>query len=294
MKKYLVAGLAAAALVVAGGLYNEADARAKGEGIVGSAHDFTDNFGDWSPSVGTDYTNTYAQEAGDGGWNYRGEICRVCHAPHDKGRTAWKDWANDEGIDGGLLWNHALSDTSVYAMYTSDSLEGQIAGQVIGKSKLCLSCHDGTVALNAFDGQQTNTYTFTADDNSTGTFIQGVKSGFTIGPGRAGSDNDFLMGTHPISVAYAEGMFAQNPKVGRAGGLHVPEGKTFGNLVEMTGAPTVDMVLEAGMVQCHSCHDVHDSAGINAIGTRLNRAGQGLAANRGADPSGLCLSCHNK
>ena len=284
MKKYLVVGLAAAALVVAGGMYSEADARAKAQGIVGSAHDFTDSLDANTPAG-----------ARDESWNYRGEICRVCHAPHDKGRTAWKDWANDEGIDGGLLWNHQLSDTIVYTMYTSDSLEGAIAGNVIGKSKLCLSCHDGTVALNAFDGRQGNDFGTAAAPLNGGVFMGNLDNGFTIGPGRTGSENDFLMGTHPISVQYAAGLLGPvNPKVNRAGGLHIPEGKTFGNLVEMTLAPTVDMVLEQGMVQCHSCHDVHDSVDVNAVGTRLNRAGQGLAANRGADPSGLCLSCHNK
>ncbi|MFH7325805.1 hypothetical protein [Desulfurivibrio sp. C05AmB] len=292
MKKYLVVGLAAAALVVAGGLYNEADARAKGAGIVGSAHDFTDNVNAETGSSFRDYTGTDFQEAADG-WNYRGEICRVCHAPHDKGRTAWKEWGEEVG-ETGLLWNHQLADTDVYDMYESSSLEGDIAGNVIGKSKLCLSCHDGTVALNAFDGQQGGAFGTAEEPLNGGVFMGNLSNGFTIGQGRAGSGTDFLMGTHPISVAYAEGHFAENPKVGRAGGLHNPDGQVFGNLVKMTDAPTVDMVLEQGMVQCHSCHDVHDSPGVNAIGTRLNRAGQGLAGNRGADPSGLCLSCHNK
>ncbi|MBD1400674.1 hypothetical protein [Pelovirga terrestris] len=285
MRKLLVFALVATFAFGATALVaTDADARAMANGIVGSAHDFTNNR---DGSVALDAENNLIPNR-DESWNYRGEICRVCHAPHDKGRTAWSSWGEEVG-ETGLLWNHALSQTADYPMYASSSLEGEISNQVIGKSKLCLSCHDGTVALNAFDGQQDKPAT-----DPDAVLIQSFSNGFTIGPGRTGSDNDFLMGTHPISVAYAAGFYDENPKVGRNGGLHIPDGQVFGNLVKMTGAPTVDMVLEQGMVQCHSCHDVHDSKDVNAVGTRLNRAGQGLAENRGGDPSGLCLSCHNK
>ena len=310
----------------------DSDARARGEGILGSAHDFTDdlsaedNINEWAgPAAARPGTVPGTDEAG--GWNYRGEVCRVCHSPHDKGKHTWANW---DGVDSGLLWNHALSDTAAYASYASDSLAGEIAGNVVGKSKLCLSCHDGTVAINAFDGQATNsvnttTGVFNRTLAATDIVMADYDDGFEIGPGRAfsspsmaaggGVANDFLMGNHPISVAYLaggpDGTWVANPKIvdpaaptivnersGEAmpmgGGLWNPIGKTFGMFEPMTFAPTVDMVLEKGMVQCHSCHDVHDAPGVNSIGTRLNRAGQGMAANRGGDPSGLCLSCHAK
>ncbi|MBW6508527.1 MAG: hypothetical protein K0A94_03180 [Desulfuromonadales bacterium] len=285
MINYLVVCLA---VVLIGALYSEADARARGLGIIGSAHDFTydaSSSGTVNEWNSTGVAGTY-WDSGDG------EACRVCHVPHDQGGSAWYSW---DGEDAGLLWNHSLSNTDVYGMYGSDSLRGEIGANVAGKSKLCLSCHDGTVAINAFDDQQ-GTGGFGNDGvaEADRVWIQDYASAFEIGPGRSVADDNFLMGNHPISVAYAEGFFTQNPKVGMNGGLHAPEGRTFGNLVKMRGAPTVDMVLEQGMVQCHSCHDVHDSPGVTAIGTALNRAGQGLAANSGSDPSGLCLSCHAK
>ena len=47
-------------------------------------------------------------------------------------------------------------------------------------------------------------------------------------------------------------------------------------------------VLDAGKVQCSSCHDVHDSPKAVA-GTHLLRV-----ENGNANPSGLCLTCHDK
>ena len=60
------------------------------------------------------------------------EICVFCHAPHNA-RPATP------------LWNQAVSGQT-YASYSSSTLTAR-PGQPTGSSKLCLSCHDGTVAL---------------------------------------------------------------------------------------------------------------------------------------------------
>jgi hypothetical protein len=60
------------------------------------------------------------------------EVCIFCHAPHN-------------ATGDGPLWNHALSAAS-YTPYSSSTLKA-VVGQPTGASKLCLSCHDGTVAL---------------------------------------------------------------------------------------------------------------------------------------------------
>ena len=60
------------------------------------------------------------------------DVCRYCHTPHGVSPKT-------------VLWNQPLS-TTVYKIYQSSSLEA-IVGQPTGSSKLCLSCHDGTVAL---------------------------------------------------------------------------------------------------------------------------------------------------
>ena len=58
--------------------------------------------------------------------------CQYCHTPH-------------MALADTPLWNHKLSDR-VYEIYWSSSLDAKV-GQPTGSSKLCLSCHDGTIAL---------------------------------------------------------------------------------------------------------------------------------------------------
>jgi hypothetical protein len=77
------------------------------------------------------------------------EVCVFCHTPH--GATSFP---------GSPLWNRQLS-SQTYTVYTSSSLDAEdIMGQLDqpgGSSKLCLSCHDGTLAIgtvNVLGGQQ--------------------------------------------------------------------------------------------------------------------------------------------
>ncbi len=65
-----------------------------------------------------------------------GEICKPCHTPH---------FAN---ADAGALWNHELT-TATYQMHEGD---GTAELNLDKRSRLCLSCHDGTVALDSFGG----------------------------------------------------------------------------------------------------------------------------------------------
>ena len=59
------------------------------------------------------------------------EICIFCHTPHTAKKAG--------------LWNRHDS-TAAYTPYRSTTIKANI-GQPTGASKLCLSCHDGTVAL---------------------------------------------------------------------------------------------------------------------------------------------------
>jgi predicted CXXCH cytochrome family protein len=62
------------------------------------------------------------------------QSCIFCHAPHNVNPTV-------------PLWNHKLSTVSPYTLYSSSTYV-QTNGQSISpRSKLCLSCHDGTVAM---------------------------------------------------------------------------------------------------------------------------------------------------
>ena len=221
-----------------------ADGQGMGIANPGSPHNFTDDIG--VPELST-----------SGGWNLRDELCRVCHVPHDHNR------AQMYGTNG-LLWNHEVS-SATYTMYASNTLDGAIASQPTGHSKLCLGCHDGTVAIDTFD-KYTNTTTF-IDDYSSDYQVPGAlyQSGGVLDLGS----------THPISIIYDE--FADP-------GLH-PKTNPIG------GSGAIEDVLENGdTLQCSSCHDVHDQPGESVPGTHLLRVGQKAPAT----PSGLCLTCHIK
>ena len=64
------------------------------------------------------------------------KVCVFCHTPHGGNQSA-----------GAPLWNHALSDAT-YTPYFSLSMEANpLPGPPGASSKVCLSCHDGTLAV---------------------------------------------------------------------------------------------------------------------------------------------------
>jgi hypothetical protein len=206
-----------------------------GNGLIGSPHDFS-----------------------QATWNTSEEACRVCHVPHDHGR--------DLG-DVGLLWNHAVSEVTDYTMYAYDDhiqfIDGAAETQPVGTAKMCLACHDGTVALDAFDKW--------ASSPPEGVYIDDYGPDAKI-PNHPNNAND-LSNTHPISITYDE---TADP------GL-APKTQTMG------ASGTIADVLENGRVQCMTCHDVHDAPGESIPGTPLLRVAQ-----TNPTPSGLCLTCHIK
>ena len=224
-------------------------------GITGSSHDFTDGVqGRRDAGSGTPL-------AFDESWNARNEICRVCHVPHDHGRASQR-YLN------GLLWNHTVS-TATYTMYDtawSSTMSGTQSAQPDGTAKLCLACHDGTVGIDSFDR-----YAGGAVD------IVDYDDGYLV-PGFADGTNLDLRGTHPISVAFPAGEIA--------------DGRNFTDPGTATWAAgdTVTSTLDAGKVQCSTCHDVHAQESV--VGTHLLRQAQNVG--QGGVASGLCLTCHVK
>lgn len=234
----------AIALVI--GLSGIAMANGAGAGIVGSPHDFTDS-------------KVNGVAGGSEAWNTRGEICRVCHVPHDHGK-ATKAYTN------GLLWNHSVS-AATYTMYDnawSETLTGTQSAQPDGTAKLCLGCHDGSVTLDSFDGHgAVATPAVTIDTYNTGYKVPGY------------GDGD-LKGTHPISIAFPADI---------TGEFNDPAAATWND------GSTVASTLNNGKVQCSTCHDVHDQESVNATHL-LRRAQKNMGAGEVA--SGLCLTCHIK
>ncbi|MCL5280213.1 MAG: hypothetical protein M1376_09940 [Planctomycetes bacterium] len=135
-----------------------------------------------------------------------GGSCSFCHTPHG-------------ALPGTPLWSHKLS-TAVYKIYESSSLKAKV-GQPTGSSKLCLSCHDGTVAL-------TET-------------ITGAAGGAYISAGGSNLGTD-LSDDHPISFVYSSGLSAEDPQIRPPLGL----------------SPLLKLD-RSGELQCTTCHDAHDN-----------------------------------
>jgi len=164
------------------------------------------------------------------GWNSSGEICIVCHAPH--GGTALSD---------APLWNHSLT-TQSFTLYSSGTLDASDLGQPAGTTRLCLSCHDGTIALDSFGG-------------TTGT-------NFVGDPIASGGD---LNSEHPISFTYNDALATND------GGLNPPSTTPSG-----LGGTIADDMLFNNKVECASCHDVHNALGTGGNLLVKSNAGSGL------------------
>jgi predicted CXXCH cytochrome family protein len=132
------------------------------------------------------------------------EVCIFCHTPHNANPAA-------------PLWNQVMSGAT-YQTYTSTTLTATILPPS-GSSKLCLSCHDGTVAIG-------NTL------NSGALTMQGVGAqGKLTGPSMLGTD---LRNSHPIALVPVVGLEIVKPPVGSPVKLDT-----------------------TGQLQCVSCHDPH-------------------------------------
>ncbi len=147
------------------------------------------------------------------GWS-GGEICKPCHTPHHADTT----------VAGAPLWNHEVT-TSTFTLYSSLTLDATDLGQPDGVSKLCLSCHDGTVAIDSFGGATGST--------------------MISGDALIGTD---LSDDHPISFTYDDALATTD------GGLHPPSTATTS-----LGGTIQDDLLFGNKVECSSCHDVHNS-----------------------------------
>jgi len=249
--------------------------------------------------------------------NDTGEICIFCHTPH--------------GGDIGAavpLWNKQLS-TATFTTYDQLGTSTLDAGiTTIGSISIaCLTCHDGTQAIDNIindsgsggyvangGGVGGKSYTWTSPDNSldsTGRFQGSVDDGGT---------NIFEIGTdlrndHPVSVQYGGGGVSASATAGptRDTDFTVPQYDSTGprwwiDNVTMQGNGSTAGVLDkwdfklytrvatggrfAGVdepfVECGSCHDPHlETDTFLRIVPSVNSG----ASNFG---SKVCLTCHAK
>ena len=170
-------------------------------------------------------------------------ICIFCHTPHRARSVA-------------PLWNRQDS-RETYLAYSSTTFTG-VASQPGGSSKLCLSCHDGSIALGMV--------------LSLGSEIQMAPGHRTLDSGTAFLGSN-LTDDHPITFSYA------NSKGGQ--GLEY--------LPESSITPPVHLDA-AGMLQCTSCHDPHNNSLGNFL---LSSARYSALCSSCHIPSGWQTSSHS-
>jgi predicted CXXCH cytochrome family protein len=177
-------------------------------------------------------------------YNFAGQVCVMCHAPHNSTGTT-------------LLWNHAMS-TASYTLYASPTMNATVDAPG-GVSKLCLSCHDGTLAPTAYGGYNPG-------------------PGYELGPPTSLGIN--LSNDHPTGILYDATL------AGKDGALADPAttNVTIGGASTHKTGSIATVMLSGGKVECNSCHDVHNKYTVTYKGLlKVSMTG-----------SALCLTCHTK
>ena len=150
------------------------------------------------------------------------EVCKFCHIPHS-------------AVVNQPLWGHVLSDVKGYQTPKVRRRGGRVetGPQPGGASRLCLSCHDGTVALGEI-GRSRRPIAMAGAQR--------------LGQGRRGYLGTDLSGAHPISIPMPDT-------------TDVDDAADMG--VRPAGAIVSDPAVHLDnnrLMQCTTCHDPHSDS----------------------------------
>jgi hypothetical protein len=174
------------------------------------------------------------------------EVCKFCHIPHN-------------AVAPVPLWSHELSETQYEMPAPRGSQAASRSHQPDGSSRLCLSCHDGTVALGKVAGEPREI---------------AMSGPGRLGPGRRGYLGTDLSGSHPISFVVRDDV-ARERVIESDMGLR--------SLTLITGDREVRLDGQ-GKMQCTTCHDPHSDRHYQ----------EGLVPRFWVSSTvdGVCLKCH--
>lgn len=187
--------------------------------------------------------------AGGGMWTYdTTEVCVFCHTPHVGQGTVYP------------LWNRDLSPAT-FSMYTSPTFN--MTPNAIGSpSTLCMSCHDGNMAMNVVVNSPGRGTTGSIPDGGVDTELSDIYypgSPFGILPNISGNyplgNPNNLADDHPISFTYNPNDDQQGNNFPDIGG----DGKITG-AATTTKYPLYSNSNGSNQFECSTCHDVHDTA----------------------------------
>jgi len=198
-----------------------------------------------------------------------GQTCVFCHTPHSGSNTI-------------PLWNRAAPSGAAYQLYTSSTstttaTASQMAGSVSGA---CLSCHDGTIAVDVITDLNGLPFgpsvSFTKQGGAKSTYTSagtGTSNLMTGGLPFLGTD---LRNDHPVAITYETARAARATEFVTQviSGTKITVGAS--SPLPLYGTSTSNATVE-----CASCHNAHN----NSLGNFLRKANTGSA---------ICLACHIK
>jgi hypothetical protein len=264
-------------LLVLGLVASSAVAFAAGEpgtGVLGSVHDM----------------RTVTVGAVDIGGNDR--VCAFCHTPHHA-------YLGSSPSDYYPLWSRKL-DIATFTPYASSTINAidWATDIAIGPTRLCMSCHDGTIAPDQHYGNSGVKPGLTEANQGAGDAAWFGGAG--VGAGIKGLTNDHPVGFNYDTVATGPSTPGTNPTVGQVQGAGAQEDvwiRAAGNDLVYTnntwGIKVQDRLYTdptdgARYMTCATCHDVHNKKNMDtpAHANYLVLAPQSNSA--------LCLTCHIK
>lgn len=246
---------------------------APGEGVVNSVHDMR--------------LLSLAAEAPNN------RVCAFCHTPHHS-------YLPNDPSEYYPLWSRQL-DTQTFIPYASSTINAidWAPDIAIGPSRLCMSCHDGTIAPDQHYGN----IGFLPPLDET---VHGMDQGSTwlggpgVGSGSAGLSNDHPIGFNYDRVAVGPSSRETDPVPGEILATRPGEDPWIraadDNLVYIDNTWYVrvadrlytDPIDGTRYMTCATCHDVHNKKNMD-LPTHPNY----LLLAPQAD-SALCLTCHIK
>jgi len=206
--------------------------------------------------------------------------CVFCHTPHSSTKA-------------GPLWNHSLS-SATYVVCNPASLCGSttqisLPGQPDGSSRLCLGCHDGTVAVGllvnmpgpAMAGTVEMTQTYMTGTSLLGTNLTGKHIVSIV-------INQAFIDAKTIQCASDKTMGIKFPDASSPVKLYATN-NTYGS--PPTGGKGI---------QCRTCHDPHEDSGdykcflvhVSGITCTTCPCGPSMGKTYDNDYTALCYKCH--
>jgi len=190
----------------------------------------------------------------------QGRVCAFCHTPHHK--------LESTALNYNPLWSHTINENAVLKTYqtvTFDSKDQMSSTDPLtGPSRLCMSCHDGSIAVDQHYG-------------IAGTAKKDSLSGDNFGEIAVYKTSD-LSNDHPIGFDL-DGISSRDAGIRTA--LATSNIKLAGKNIQDLGFKTG--VGSVSIMTCASCHDVHNRDNVDTA----------FLYEKQQD-SAFCLMCHDK